>query len=324
MNNHASERQRIQESNALPQMPSGGTAIEIEDLTVNYGTTPILKGLNLEVPIGSIFAFLGANGAGKTTTIKTLLGFRPLEGGSARVLGYDVGSQQREICMSVGYVSETNSLYDFLTISQLCSLSRDMHKRWNQGRVDRYIQMFELPSNKRVKHFSRGMKSQLALCLALGNDPDLLILDEPMTGLDPVTRQAFLTVLVRDVAAAGKTIFFSSHLLSEVEAIADHVAVLHHGTIVLNDELDRLRERQKMLRLVYTEQPPAEEITVLHRLPGVLQLEQEGRAVRLRIQGDVDALVKTIQVRPYALRDLEVIAVRLEELLLEYIRGDGA
>jgi ABC-2 type transport system ATP-binding protein len=183
--------------------------------------------------------------------------------------------------------------------------------------------LFELPSNKRIRHFSKGMKSQLALCLALGNDPDLLILDEPTTGLDPVAHQLFLTTLIRDVAAAGKTVFFSSHSISEVEAIADQVAVLHQGTIVLNDELDHLRERQKTLRLTYTEQPPAEEMTVLRRLPGVRQLEREGRSVRLRIEGDVDALTGTIQARPYALRDLEVITVRLEDLLIEYIRGGG-
>jgi ABC-2 type transport system ATP-binding protein len=126
------------------------------------------------------------------------------------------------------------------------------------------------------------------------------------------------------VAAAGKTIFFSSHILSEVEAIADHVAVLHNGTIALCDELDNLRNMQKMLRLVYTERPPAEEMAVLRNLPGVRQLEQEGRAVRLRIEGDVDALTPTIQARPYALRDREVVAVPLEDLLLEYLRGDGA
>jgi ABC-2 type transport system ATP-binding protein len=122
----------------------------------------------------------------------------------------------------------------------------------------------------------------------------------------------------------GKTIFFSSHIISEVEAIADRLAVLHHGTIVLNDELDHLRERQKMLRLVYAEQPPAEEMTMLRNWPGVHQLEQEGRAVRLRIEGDVDALAETVEARPYALRDLEVVPVPLDALLLEYMKGDGA
>jgi ABC-2 type transport system ATP-binding protein len=319
MNEHIT---RARGENAGRQAQSSGVAIEIENLTVNYGAKQVLKGLNLEVPVGSIFGFLGANGAGKTTTIKTLLGFRPPTSGSARLLGYDMVSQHKEICMRIGYVSETNSLYDFLNISQLCDLARDMHKNWSQSMVDHYLQLFELPQNKRVRDFSKGMKSQLALCLALGNDPDLLILDEPTTGLDPIARQFFLTTLIRDVAAAGKTVFFSSHILSEVEAIADQVAVLRQGTIVLNDELDHLREKQKILRLTYTEQPLAEEMTALRRLPGVRQLEQEGRSVRLRTEGDVDALIGTIQARPYALRDLEVVPVRLEDLLLEYIKGD--
>lgn len=319
MNEYAS---RTRNGSAPAQMPSGGTAIEIENLTVTYGTKPVLNGLSLQVPFGSIFGFLGANGAGKTTTINTLLGFRPPTSGNARVLGYDMVSQHREICTRVGYVSETNSLYDFLTISQMCQLSRDLHHWWNQGIVDQYIQLFELPLNKHVRQFSKGMKSQLALCLALGNDPDLLILDEPTTGLDPVARQVFLTTLIRDVAAAGKTVFFSSHILSEVETIADRVAVLHRGQIVLNGELDHLREMQKMLRLTSLEELPAEEITVLRHLPGVRQLEQEGRTVRLRIEGDAEALAGTIQARPYALRDLEVIPVHLEEVLLEYIKGD--
>ena len=139
-----------------------------------------------------------------------------------------------------------------------------------------------------------------------------------------IRSNVLLTTLVREVASAGKTIFFSSHILSEVEAIADQVAVLHNGTIALCDELDSLRNMQKMLRLGYTERPPAEEMAVLRSLPGVRQLEQEGRAVRLRIEGDVDALAQTVEARPYALRDREVVAVPLEDLLLEYLRGDGA
>jgi ABC-2 type transport system ATP-binding protein len=168
------------------------------------------------------------------------------------------------------------------------------------------------------------MKAQLALCLALGNDPDLLILDEPTTGLDPVARQVFLTMLIKDVAAAGKTVFFSSHILSEVEAVADQVAVLHNGTIVFTGELDLLRDAHKLLRLTYVETPPAEEMMVLRHLPGVHQLEQEGRSVRLRIKGDADEVVQSIQARPYALRDLDIVPVRLDEVLLSYIRGDEA
>ncbi len=298
-------------------------AIELVNLSVSYGANQVLRGLCLEVPVGSIFGFLGANGAGKTTTIKTLLGFRPPNGGSGRVLGYDVISQRVEICAHTGYVSETSSLYEFLNVPQLCAFCRDMQRHWNQGVVDHYLKLFELPTNKRIKHFSKGMKSQLALCLALGNEPELLILDEPTTGLDPVARQVFLNTLVSEVAAAGKTIFFSSHMLSEIEAIADRVAVLCDGKVVLSDELDTLRETQKTLRLTYAERPPAEEIAVLHSLPGVRRLEQEGRNVRLHVEGDVDVLIQTIEARPYALRDVETVHTSLDDILIEYIRGDA-
>nr|BBH87975.1 multidrug ABC transporter ATP-binding protein [Thermosporothrix sp. COM3] len=321
MNDYVAE---MQQRSTGPSMSSSDIAIAIDHLTVSYGTSQVLNNLSLEVPTGSIFGFLGANGAGKTTTIKILLGFRRPTSGSARVLGYDVVSHHQEICQRVGYVSETNSLYDFLNIPQLCRLSRDLYRQWKQERVDHYIRLFALPLQKPIKQFSKGMKAQLALCLALGNDPDLLILDEPTTELDPVARQMFLSTLVKDVAAEGKTIFFSSHILSEVEAIADRVAVLHQGRIVLSEELDTLRDRQKMLCLIYEEQPPAEEITVLGRLPGVRALEREGRAVRLRVEGNTDTLIETIQARPYTLRDLQVVAVRLDELLLEYMKGENA
>jgi ABC-2 type transport system ATP-binding protein len=314
---------KTRNGDARLQSSTGQAAIEIENLTVSYGKRQILKGLSLEVPVGSIFGFLGANGSGKTATIKTLLGFRRPTSGRARVLGYDVMSQQREMRMHVGYVSETNSFYDFLTIPQLCALSRDLHQRWDQEAVDRSLKLFELPLNRSIKHFSKGMKSQLALCLALGHDPDLLILDEPTTILDPVARQVFLKMLIKQVAMAGKTVFFSSHVLSEVEAIADRVAVLHDGRLVLNDELDRVRDRQKLVHFTYIESPPAEETARLSHLPGVQRIEQEGRTVRLRAEGDVDALVETIRARPYELRNLEVASVGLDDVLLEYLRGDA-
>ncbi|GHO97641.1 ABC transporter ATP-binding protein [Reticulibacter mediterranei] len=319
MNDYAS---RTRNGDARPQSPTGQAAIEIENLTVSYGRHQILKGLSLEVPTGSIFGFLGVNGSGKTAAIKTLLGFQRPTSGRARVLGYDVVNQQSEMRMHVGYVSETNSFYDFLTIPQLCALSRDLHQRWDQEAVDRSLKLFELPLNRHVKHFSKGMKSQLALCLALGHDPDLLILDEPTTVLDPVARQVFLKMLIKQVAMAGKTVFFSSHIISEVEAIADHVAVLHAGRLVIHDELDHVRDWQKQVRFTYIEEPLAEEIERLGRLPGVRRIEQEGRAVRLRAEGNVDALVETLQARPYELRNLEVTTVSLEDVLLEFLRGE--
>lgn len=303
--------------------PNSDTAIEIENLVVSYGKKQVLNGLSLIVPRGSIFGFLGANGAGKTTTIKTLLGFRAPNGGTAHVLGYDVVRQHEEICERTGYVSEISSLYEYMSIPQICAFCQKLQRSWNQELVDHYLTLFALPKREKVGRLSKGMKSQLALCLALGHDPDLLILDEPTTGLDPIARQLFLNTLVSDIAAAGKTIFFSSHILSEIEAISDRVGVLRQGRVVLNDELDHLRASQKMLRIIYTHIPPASEINVLGSLPGVMRVDQEGRNVRLRINGDTAAVATRIQERPYELRDIETLNVHLEDVLIDSIRGEN-
>jgi ABC-2 type transport system ATP-binding protein len=308
-------------------LPAHGqaAAIEIHGLVVKYGSKRAVDGLTFRVPAGTIFGFLGPNGSGKTTTIKTLLGFRPPDGGSARVLGYDVVSQSLQVRARVGYVSETNSLYDFLTIPQLCAFCRSLSPEWNQQVVDRYIGLFGLPPREKVGRLSKGMKSQLALSLALGGNPDLLILDEPTAGLDPLARHEFLNTLISEVAAEGKTIFFSSHILSEVEVVADWVAIIRKGKLVLCDELDHLKQTQKVVKLTYAELLPVSEIEMLRSLPEVKSLAQEGRSVRLVVQGNVDTLTQTIQTRPYELRDIETVDLNLEDLFLEYMkeRTDG-
>ncbi|MGO8948360.1 MAG: ABC transporter ATP-binding protein [Ktedonobacterales bacterium] len=298
-------------------------AIALQNLVVKYGARPAVNGLSLTVPVGSIFGFLGPNGAGKTTTIKAILGLRPVDGGSARVLGYDCVTQSLEVRARVGYVSEVNSMYDYLTIPQHCAFCRSTSHRWDQAIVDRYVGTFGLPTNIKVGRFSKGMKSQLALSLALGSSPDLLILDEPTSGLDPMARHEFLNHLVAEIAAQGKTVFFSSHILSEVEAVADWVGIIRDGKLVVADELDHLKQTQKVVKLTYAELPPAEEIHALLVLPGVMSLAQEGRSVRLLTRGNVEALSQTIQARPYALRDVDTVDLDLEDLYLEYMKGDG-
>jgi ABC-2 type transport system ATP-binding protein len=309
---------------ALPAGQRSAAAITIDHLIINYGAHRAVDDLTMSVPMGSIFGFLGPNGAGKTTTIKALLGLRPLDGGSARVLGYDVANQNLDVRARVGYVSEVNSLYDSLTIPQLCAFCRAASRQWDQAIVDRYIQVFGLPAHARVGRLSKGMKSQLALSLALGSNPDLLILDEPTAGLDPVARHEFLNKLVAEIAAAGKTIFFSSHILSEVEAVADWVGIIRRGKLVVCDELDHLKQTQKVLKLTYAELPPPEELAALRGLPTVMSLSQEGRTVRLLTHGDVAALAESIQARPYTLRDVDTVDLNLEDLFLEYMKeGDN-
>ena len=310
---------------APAEVGDSDAAIDMQDLVVSYGGKRAVDGLTLRVPRGAIFGFLGPNGSGKTTTIKALLGLRPPSAGRARVLGRDVVTDSLAVRAQTGYVSEINSLYDYLTPPQIYALCRDLNRRWNQAVVDRYRRLFGLPERGRVGQFSKGMKSQLALCLALGSEPDLLILDEPTAGLDPMARHAFLNTLVSDIAAEGKTIFFSSHILSEVEAVANWVGIIARGKALVSGELDRLKQTQRVVKLTYADAPPPEEIAALRALPGVTRVEQEGRIVRLIARGDVDGLLQAARARPYPLRDLDAVNMSLEDLFLEYMKeaGDG-
>ena len=297
----------------------GWAAIETEDLVVSYGRGRAVDGLSLAVPVGSVYGFLGPNGAGKTTTIKALLGFRRPEGGVARVLGYDVVTESLEVRARVGFASEVNSLYEGMTVTRLCRFCRDVSRGWNQGLVDRYLGVFGLPKGTRVRKLSKGQKAQLQLCLALGGDPEVLILDEPTSGLDPLARRAFLKVLVGDVAAEGRTVFFSTHLLSDIEAVADTVGIIKGGRLLVSDEIDALRETHGLVRAVYAEAPPDEEMRALRGLPGVRGLEREGRGVRLRARGDVEAVEWALRDRPHPVLDVDVVGMGLEDIFIAYV-----
>jgi ABC-2 type transport system ATP-binding protein len=296
-----------------------GPAIETTDLVVSYGARRAVDGLTLRVPRGSVFGLLGANGAGKTSTIKALLGFRKPNGGTARILGRDVERDRVEINAHIGYVSETNTLYLNMTIPQLRAFCRATSRRWNQALVDRYLQLFSLPPNARVRALSKGMRRQLALSLALGNDPDVLILDEPTTGLDPIARHAFLDVLMGDAAAAGKTIFFSSHVLADVETVVDSIAILRAGKLAVSGELDVLKQQHGQVRLSYSEPPSDEVLAAMRRVPGVGLVEREGRSLRARVHGDVAAAVDALRtiVSPAT---VDTTSLSLDDIFLYHVQ----
>ena len=300
--------------------PDGSdAAIETRGLVAGYRRREAVRGLDLRVPRGSVYGFLGPNGAGKTTTIKTLLGFRKPDGGEARVLGYDVATESLEVRARVGFASEVDSLYGGMTVEKLCRFCRDVSRSWDQVLVDRYLGVFGLPGGVKARKLSKGQRAQLQLCLALGSDPELLVLDEPTSGLDPLARHAFLKVLVGDVAAEGRTVFFSTHILTDIEAVADTIGIIKDGKMLVSDDLDHLRETHKTFRISYAEAPPEEEIRALRALPGVRSLEREGRGVRLRVRGDTEAAYRELEARPYEVRDVDGTGMSLEDIFIAYV-----
>ena len=302
---------------------AAGAAIQMSDLVVNYGTKTAVTGLTLTVPTGSVFGFLGPNGAGKTTTIKALLGFRRPDGGHAEVLGFDVVRQSEQVRARVGYVSEVGGLYDGLNVDQLERFFQQTARRWQPATFERFRARAGAARRSRIRHLSGGVKMQLAFALAMGGDPELLILDEPTAGLDPLARRALLGSLITEVAALGKTVFFSGHHLAEVESVADSVGILKDGRLVLSGNLDDLKQRHRALRLSYDAAPTAQTLAALHRLPGVTALEQDGRTLRLSVQGDVQAMMQQIRLQDDAPGNLEPLDQNLEDLFHSLMREDA-
>jgi ABC-2 type transport system ATP-binding protein len=292
--------------------------IETNQLTKSFNGQPALRGLDLRVPRGSIFGFLGRNGAGKTTTIKTLMGLLRSDSGIAHVFGIRVTDADRsvEVRRRIGFVSEDKELYPYMTVEQIIRFTRPLFPKWRRDLERRHLRMFELPPERKIPDLSKGMRSKLMLLLAISRGAELLILDEPTDGLDPAATEDVLRELVDISASEGTTMFFSSHQLSEVELIADHVGIIDHGKMVACGELDDMKARYQRLQVVFERsmQLPA-------RWPdGVESVRQEGRVVSILASNNVEAIVE--QARSLPGTSVETFPVTLKEIFLEHVRSN--
>lgn len=222
-------------------------AIETMGLTKTYRNLNAVYDLKLTVPVGSVYGFVGRNGAGKTTTIKMLLGLARPTGGSARVLGLDIARDTVAILERTAFVGEHKTLYEDMTPAELVRFTRGFYPRWSDAAVQRCARKMEIPMKQRFKKLSKGTRAKVWLLLALAQNADLLILDEPTSGLDPVVKDEFLKLLVEEHAAEDRTVFFSSHDLSEIEQVADRVGILSGGSLLLSAELDDLRDNYRLV-----------------------------------------------------------------------------
>ncbi|QOY85535.1 ABC transporter ATP-binding protein [Paludibaculum fermentans] len=289
--------------------------IETRQLTKNYGPVVAVSDLRLRVPAGGISAFLGPNGHGKSTTIKMLLGMTRPASGTGQVLGHNITDPtgSLEIRRRTGFVSEDKLLYGYMSVRQMLAFTRSFYPTWQPQREKELLARFELPLDRKVKQLSKGMRTKLALILALARGAELLILDEPSEGLDPVVTEIMLQEVVRS-AAEGATVFFSSHQLSEAERIADHIFILKRGQVVLEGRLDELQSKYRRLNAVFAGAPPLEELRPLN----LLHTQAEGHVLSTLTNGQAETAIAGL--RQLGALSVEAHPVNLRELFLQVVQ----
>lgn len=291
--------------------------IETHNLSKRYGSVQAVCNLNLRVPQGGITAFLGPNGHGKTTTIKMLLGMTRPTSGTGEIMGYSITDQKEslEIRRNTAFASEDKQLYGYMTIRQILAFTRGLFPSWQAQRERELILKLELPLDRKIKQLSKGMRTKLALLLTLARRVKLFILDEPSEGLDPVSTEDMLEMVV-GVAAEGASVFFSTHQLSEAERIADYVFILKQGQVVAEGRLDELRERFRRVIIVFPNNPPSDELAALK----LRNVHSHGNLVTALADVSVDAIEQ--RIRHLGAISVEFHAMGLREFFLECVGED--
>ena len=289
-------------------------AIRIEGLHFSYGKKNVLKGVNLEVPKGSIFGFLGRNGAGKTTLIKTMLGLQKPKSGKCLVGRMDSFTETLDIRKRIGFMAEDQQMYGWMKVKQIIKWVAGFYPNWDYEFTDKLIVKFGLSLDTKVKALSKGQNSSLALLLALGHRPDIVILDDPTLGLDPIARKDFLRHVIELLQSDGVTVFFSSHLLYEIEPVADHIAILDNGVIVKSCKTDELRESVR--RFILT---PLSNIN-FSEVQGVLDTFKSGNTISVTVEDCTEQ--KREKIKSMSSNGTQENELNLDEIFEAYVIGN--
>jgi ABC-2 type transport system ATP-binding protein len=292
--------------------------IETHDLTKRYREFEAVSNLNLRVGAGRITGFLGRNGAGKSSTIKMLLGISRVSSGSGTLLGRNIGDAALccESRRHVAYVAEDKQTYSYLTVAEMIAFTRSFYADWNADAERRLLKQFDLPQHRKVKALSKGMRTKLALLLALARRSRLLILDEPSEGLDPVSIEELLQALVA-AAAEGTTVFFSSHQIAEVERVADHVCIIDHGRLVADTSLDQIRQDYRRITFGFSTDPPRVDFPD----ESIRSVRTDGRQVTVMATRNADAIIE--RVNRLGAASVETTPVSLREVFLATVKEES-
>lgn len=290
--------------------------IVLAEVEKRYGKKRVLNRLDFRIPRGSTTALLGRNGAGKSTLLRILAGLLPRDGGEARVLGMDPWRKGLAVKAAIGYVPEATVFHPKWRVEHAIELVRSIRKkRWDREEERRLADVFELPLRERIGNLSKGYRAKLALLLALGHRPEMILLDEPASGLDPVVKREVLASLVDAIHGEGRTVLLSSHVMTDVERLADRVAFLAGGKIVLEGDTEDVRGRAKRIRI-----GPIAADADLTDLPGSPLVDRRGTEALLTYLDGADSAAAELRATG-RFADVTVTGVNLEDLFVDLL-GD--
>jgi ABC-2 type transport system ATP-binding protein len=297
---------------------SNEPAIELSGVTKRYGRSTVVDDLTLRVPRGTTLGLIGPNGAGKSTTIKMLMGMLSMTSGSARVLGIDVAADATAVKRRVGYVPESHEMYRWMRVDELIAFTRTFFPTWNDEVCRGLLDLFALDRRKKIRQLSKGMLAKVSLVLAISHEPDVLILDEPMSGLDPLAREEFLDSVLQTLCDRQCTILFSSQTFSDVQRMADNIAMLDQGKLLIHCPQDELLASARRIRAVLRDESPPR-----WRPAQTIWQRVEQREWLLTVHPFSGELLERLEA-DNSLEHVEVLDVGLEDLFKDYLKGRRA
>ena len=295
------------------------TALEAQGLTKYYKSHLALDHMDLRVPRGCICGFVGRNASGKTTAIKLMLGLLKPTAGSSRVLGCDSQCLTPVIRQRIGYVSEGHRLFNWMTVSELEKFQQVFFPgQWDDNFFAEMIEYFSLPKNKKIKYFSNGQRAQVSLALALAPNPEILIMDDPTLGLDAAIRHQFLEGMIELILREGRTVFFSTHILADVERVADRIVVIDKGLLRANCTLEKFREAVKKVKLRFEDSAPAEV-----DIDGLLHYKRNEKELELTLVGtDEEKIADWAKLK--GAEKFQIVKISLEDQFIEFTTPTGS
>jgi ABC-2 type transport system ATP-binding protein len=291
--------------------------IEAHGLTRYFSQRCAVDSLSFRVPRGCVFAFIGRNGAGKTTTIRMILGLLEPTRGSSTILGHASRVLPPEARGRIGYMAEGHPVYAWMRVGQYAGFQRGFYRHWNQSIFDAVIDYFAMDPRTRAGDLSHGQRAGLHLAMTLAGEPELLMLDDPATGLDPAARRSLLEAMLYFTRSRQRTIFFSSHLLDDVERVADHVAILDYSVLRCCCSVETFRDRVRQFSLRFGAEPPCE----LPALPGLLRVNRADNELTLIVANPDEQTLRTLH--SLGAEALDELPLSLEDALIAYVGRHG-